>query len=902
MANISLFTHHYGEKLENWCKKLNIKTDSDSETFIVAIARKCPRLFDLIEREFNKLGKEINFDFENIITEHALPFHFYSDAWKPYSKKYILCDDSILFGSTFSKINDFIKTLHEKRIEKSQIQNQGKIDIIYRPFAFNENDNNNDELIVKIKNERNYCLSLSENDELISTFINREMSAFLTEGPYDIEFPIITWNLPEEDTANGVDVVSKIDKALKKFVENIGLPENAIYSNVYDTVLISGANPVKNKSVAWTILVQPMNERNNRLTEPEFSKLRFFLNADKTMLKVVSFSPFPITKDVIRNFSLYLPDDEFKKLYTLPYDYVKDILKLNETDLDESGKYLLYQTDRSIVIWINYLLSFNQLVQYQQNLDELRVSLGCDDQGIDIKEIRYLLGNSLTDELYPMLCNWINKKWTIKNFSVDYDSVYSNNFRETIVPEKYYSDFTEEIRRKYDTCVSFNEMVSRHFDTQHRILDEESRRRNYKNKFKRLRFGITFRGLYYDLNIYKELISRNANNIIKQDNDTWYLRSNLIRTLHQTMDEHIDKGSVVPKYIKLENGHKPVWTRMFKSGERVLPLIEIEHISEYLISLLQEKSQIKGVNPIILESYLLHSMGNNLSMGEMPDFTDYSIKKKIREVNKLPMICLAMKISNGQEIFLSDWLKNLGYMVEEEFMPEYKLNVQKDPERISLPYGNELLRKKFGSIANCFASILTNHQQSRDFYSFILKFSLLGITENEGREFVKTLQMKFFNEWKGDFTTTLDEIKQNKEVDKERMTQINLNIYLYQNYYRYVDIQKYLEKEILQEDCYFIEQLQEYETLFQKDIDDILYIASLLNALINIAMYNTKNIIIVDEDKLMEIVENQENEYQGLRELLEIFQTFIHNKQIREKEIIISKCERLFNMIIEKYP
>ncbi|MDR2620994.1 MAG: hypothetical protein LBC48_00240, partial [Dysgonamonadaceae bacterium] len=572
-VNKSLFTHYYKEELSKWWKE-SVKPDSNNRC-IVAIARKAPRLFDILERETNLLSEK---DFENIITEHALPFHF---SGEDCYKDYILCDDSILYGSTYSKINDFIRTLQRKcsSVEKDN-------NIIHSPFAFNEELRTQREIIQAINEEKNYSLSLGNGQNLISTFINREMAAILREGPYDIEFPTITWESERE-----IDP-EQIEEELNQFVAGIITEgKSSIYSNIYDTILFRDDDeefPIKHKCFAWTVLIYPMNERNHRATEPEFCKLRFFLNPERTKLKIVAYSPYPVTTDMINQFASFLPDNQFKDLYVSPYECVKKkgLLNLSSEDNDASEQYVQYQTERSLVIWINYLFSLNLLSKEGEKLDSLREKLGCKNLGIKKKDIRYLLGSSLADRLYPLICEWIDRKQTIDNFVCDYSWVYSNNFREAVIPENYAFDFNNELKRQYNLCVSVKEFVSHHFYLQHLYLDEKSRIQS-TDKFKRLRFGISYRGLYHDLDLYKGIIFANECKIFTNDNETslkerentengtqWYLRNNLIKALHQTMDQHIDKGSVVPKYIKLDHGHKPVWTRMFRSGERIPPLIE----------------------------------------------------------------------------------------------------------------------------------------------------------------------------------------------------------------------------------------------------------------------------------------------------------------------------------------
>ena len=65
----SAFMGTFGEEAMKWLSLLT----APQYDYIVAIARKCPRLIDVILRESKTFSPSI---WDKVITEHALPFHF----------------------------------------------------------------------------------------------------------------------------------------------------------------------------------------------------------------------------------------------------------------------------------------------------------------------------------------------------------------------------------------------------------------------------------------------------------------------------------------------------------------------------------------------------------------------------------------------------------------------------------------------------------------------------------------------------------------------------------------------------------------------------------------------------------------------------------------------------------
>lgn len=164
----SAFMGTFGEEAMKWLSLLT----APQYDYIVAIARKCPRLIDVILRESKTFSPSI---WDKVITEHALPFHF---AQMPPKHNYLLIDDSVFYGSTFKKIETLIKNLNN--ISQSENANEcNKINIKNATLFLLENN--------RLENLNINMYFRTGNEQQAVTFVNYEMSAFLKGGPYDLE-------------------------------------------------------------------------------------------------------------------------------------------------------------------------------------------------------------------------------------------------------------------------------------------------------------------------------------------------------------------------------------------------------------------------------------------------------------------------------------------------------------------------------------------------------------------------------------------------------------------------------------------------------------------------------------------------------------------------------------------
>ncbi|WP_106831539.1 hypothetical protein [Parabacteroides pacaensis] len=728
---VSAFIGKYGHEAKKWAEELTC----EDENYIIAIARKCPRLLETLIRENNILPASV---LDRVITEHALPFHF---ASQPEWNKYHLCDDSILYGSTYKKIEMLLRT-YAKFIRPEETEEQ-TAPLIKKSTLFRLQDENPLSGLEDI-------VSYHTGDECeMTTFINYEMSAFLRGAPYDLEFPVIY--------CTGDFNSKRIGTVIETLFPD---RDNVFFQE--EPILLHDAELAIRKS--WTIIFRAVNERNINSTDPEFSKIRIFLNETETELRIVPFNPYPLPDDLFNRLASFFPE-RYQSLYADAYDKVKKYILFTPENADE--EYMVYQTQRSMVIWANYLLSVNLFLQVWKEKESLFSDLGVKEWYLKKKDLQYLLGQELAGQFLPQLEDWINSKELMRPLVIDYSSVYFNRFEETQVPADYIETFKSEMMKAYRQADSINDLISSQFYCQHKYIDERSRRKEV-DKYTRLRFGITYRGLYNHVLIYKN-------------------RPHFELEMHKVVDTQIDEGSIVPKYVKLTGGEKPVWIRMFRSGERISKNIEMKVLIFYLLQRLKEKLAATLVPKTVLEVFLLQSLSNTIHKPELHCIKDYPFALELGEINGMPLYCAALPVDGDKRIRITEWLEERGhirssisnYEIIADFQQQmfsYKNNSKLigDIHQRTFPYKNVLFHV-YEEMSNTFARLIDTYYNVKN---YIFKISLAGLDKDN----VKTIQQNILTRWKKNFEKWLEQDDNLKtETDLAACYQY---IYEYDTYYR----------------------------------------------------------------------------------------------------------------------
>lgn len=780
---VSAFIGKYSHEAKEWAKELTC----EDESYIIAIARKCPRLLETLIRENNILPANV---LDRVITEHALPFHF---ASQPVWNNYHLCDDSILYGSTYKKIEMLLRT-YAKLIQPEEAEER-TAPTIKKSTLFRLEDDNS---LSGLNDIRSYCTG----DECeMTTFINYEMSAFLRGAPYDLEFPVIycRGNFNSRSIGTAIETLFP-DK------DNVFFQE--------EPILLDNTEPVTRKS--WTIIFRAVNERNINSTDPEFSKIRIFLNEAETELRIVPFNPYPMPDDTLNRLASFFPE-KYQSLYADAYDRVKQYISFTPENADE--EYMIYQTQRSMVIWANYLLSVNMFLKIWKEKESLFSDLGIAEWHLKKKDLQYLLGQELAEQFLPELESWIQSKELMRPLVIDYSSVYFNQFEETQVPANYIETFKNEMMKAYRQADSINDLISSQFYCQHKYIDERSRRKEV-DKYTRLRFGITYRGLYNHVLIYKN-------------------RPHFELEMHKVVDTQIDEGSIVPKYIKLTGGEKPVWIRMFRSGERISKGIEMKVLIFYLLQQLKEKLGATLVPQTVMEVFLLQTLNNTIHKTELNCIKDYPFSLEIAEINGMPLYCATFPMDGDKKIRITKWLEERGhikssissYEIIADFHQQmffYKNNSKLivDIHQSIFPYKN-VLDKTYEDMSNAFARLIDTYYNVKN---YIFKISLAGLDKDN----VKIIQQNILNHWEKSFKKWLD--KEDKLKTETDLAACYQYIYEYYTYYRDESEKLPAEMDKIENTSPYWEYLKagkkKPEALplwkYDKDTDNKFHIASLL--------------------------------------------------------------------------
>ena len=223
----------------------------------------------------------------------------------------------------------------------------------------------------------------------MSPFIHSEISSFKILGrPYDIEYPILTIRGDFQDDIVLESVSSDYTSRLEtKTGLNLILIPTQSNLALQDGIIV-------NRS--WTILLKDFNDR----TQPgeEFSKIRIFINTERTAISIVAMSPWTCSSKMLADFTNYLPKD-CVLLWQACWTQLHTVERTNK-DLD-------YETTRSLVILANYIISISILIN---SADELTGSFSVYDgtifEGFSKIDLQYLVGNRIAND-FIILFNFL---------------------------------------------------------------------------------------------------------------------------------------------------------------------------------------------------------------------------------------------------------------------------------------------------------------------------------------------------------------------------------------------------------------------------------------------------------------------------------------------------------------
>lgn len=451
------------------------------------------------------LGEQFSVDIP-VITEFALPFVDMTN----YSRCAVL-DEAIYHGTTFEKVLTLVETANSKweQLEAN-------------PLVITEEALNSD----LINNHLLFHNHVIEQNEL-PFFIDSIISKFLELGkPYDVEYPIIYVDLEHDITEVMLDDIMARMAAVESDVcfvskDKIHYYKVENYSHEQDKMFFSYTyrTDYRFANEAYGIMM------------PDFSKLRFYAKGSR--LCIASIAPYTIPElFVARNHPMFI--GEFEEIWKMLYDRVRTI----------DNKEYVYQRMKSLVMTTNYLLSYGHFLNLKNSLSE---ALGHYAQKVEFyqekSDLVYLFGNELASNLLDRLSE-------VQSFTINGAAHNLGKSDDALIPFEFSANYNQQIawdNLQNNQTKNVSLMISSMFSAMHWQIEIPSRKAKYED-YSRLRFGESYVS-----------ISERLERTIKD--------ANLLENIHENIDQRIDHGTIVPNYVKLENGIFSNWKRLFRSGE-----------------------------------------------------------------------------------------------------------------------------------------------------------------------------------------------------------------------------------------------------------------------------------------------------------------------------------------------
>ena len=441
-----------------------------------------------------------------VITELALPFL----NLKKY-RRCVIVDEAIYHGTTFEKILTILNDVNP------QWDDLKAMPLLTTLEALNSN---------VIRKHIAFQNKIIEQNEL-PFFVDAIISKFLQLGkPYDVEYPIVyidlNQNISETIMDDMMDMFATIE-AERRHIDKKDIHYYKVenYCHECDETFYS-----------YTYRVDYLFCDNEYgMITPDFSKLRFFAKGNR--LCVVAMSPYSLPEQYIAREHRMFSDD-FLDIWKYIYDAVNNI----------GNEEYQYQKTKSLVMATNYLLSFSLFLSLRDSLREVLSNYARNVEFYQIKEdLQYLFGWDLADGLIERL-----KK--MHSFVMNGAALNLGVSCNAYIPESYSGSYNQQmaldnLRKGQTNNVSL--MVSSMFSAMHWLIEIPSREDRHDN-YSRLRFGESFSSI-------RDRFARNNES------------ENLLDLIHYNIDQRIDRGSIVPNYVRMEEGAFCYWKRLFRSGE-----------------------------------------------------------------------------------------------------------------------------------------------------------------------------------------------------------------------------------------------------------------------------------------------------------------------------------------------
>lgn len=469
----------------------------------LAISRKAPRLLEWCQQTFSHGNSPLH-----VVSELALPFVDMSN--------YHTCtvvDEAIYNGTTFSKV-----------LSIANCMGNSEYTIEAKPLVLTSDALENVSIMQKLVPTR----KIEKRDTHF--FIDAIISKFLTLGKsYDIEHPIFYIDLRDDIDEDKMKTILEKFTVIELEKRNLGKDETYYY------VTKTYSREEKKDYYSYTYLTDYLYKTLPADVWPEFAKLRFFKKGNR--LSIVSMSPYVISDDYLNKV-----DTKFDRYLDRVWRYIKACSeKTNVGFVDEE---YLYQKKKSLIVMVNYLLSFTQFLSIKDSLVQALLGENLSLLRVEEPDLIYLLGETVGKQVAVMLNEIL--VYHSNDGVVTYPVGHIDG---AVIPQNYADGyrFWMNIDNLDKRAITLSQMVSNQFSAMHWYVELPSR--SFDKKFNRLRFGESYYSLYKRYQGY-----------FKPGTET-------IRLVNQAIDSRIDRGSIVPNYVRHETDTSAYWSRVFRSGE-----------------------------------------------------------------------------------------------------------------------------------------------------------------------------------------------------------------------------------------------------------------------------------------------------------------------------------------------
>lgn len=473
---------------------------SKENTIKIGIARKAIRLFELMWYKYRKEE-----ELPVIYSEHAIPFL----KKKFDSNKIIsLADDSIYYGSTYKRVFTILESVAGD-----------EACIFTLPVIMCEEAKTYLADIIKLPKELEEINLLIEKRD-ITNYVNNLTESFKKLGkPYDIEFPLFYFQIPEQ-----LDL-KEYSKKISETINKQATDRIALDSTYYDV------------DERCSILLNEKIKKDNYTISTDFRKLRFCERNGRGC--ITSYAPKFIPDYLLTKDTPLFRDTPFIEIWNEICESIYEI--------KDNPEYIMH-CKRSLVICANYIFSFISFLEIKNILDndEENSAITNIDYRLDLFDITLLVGDVLAPKIKNLLTGLLNKKESINMPQIGILPIE----RYEILPNELVEDFSYHVWEDLNHCKTISEFTSIYFSNQYRWIDNQTKSIALRTN-ERFNFGIGFESLIYKAQLWDKITEWKHLNV----------------SIHKAIDIRIDEGSVVPRYIMDESSNEHIWLRLFRCGE-----------------------------------------------------------------------------------------------------------------------------------------------------------------------------------------------------------------------------------------------------------------------------------------------------------------------------------------------